>query len=67
MMAKPYVIYDQRIAGWCMLNGIKLIHMRQDKYEPTKNVYIFNTEQKDVKKIIENYREGRSRLEGLLF
>jgi hypothetical protein len=65
-MSKPYIVFDQRIAGWCMLNGVKLISIRPDKFEPTKNVFIFNNEAKDVKKIIENYREGRNRLEGLL-
>lgn len=66
-MSKPYVVYDQRIAGWCMLNGVKLINFRQDKYNPTKNVFVFNNENKDVEKVIKNYRECRSRLESLLF
>lgn len=50
-----------------MMNGVKMINFRQDKFEPTKNVFIFNNEVKDVKQIIENYREAKSNLNGLLF
>ena len=66
-MNKPYVVYDQRIAGWLMMNGVKLINFRPDKFEPTKNVFIFNNEVKNVEQIIKNYREARSNLDGLLF
>ncbi|MED4693803.1 DUF5659 domain-containing protein [Peribacillus frigoritolerans] len=38
---KDYVVFSQRMAGYLMLNGCRLLKLKVDKNEPTKYVYFF--------------------------
>ncbi|MDM5306321.1 DUF5659 domain-containing protein [Peribacillus frigoritolerans] len=38
---KDYVVFSQRMAGYLMMNGCRLLKLKNDKNEPTKFVYFF--------------------------
>ncbi|MFB4471804.1 DUF5659 domain-containing protein [Oceanobacillus caeni] len=38
---KDYVVFSQRMAGFLMLNGCRLLKVKPDKNKPTMNVYYF--------------------------
>lgn len=38
---RGFTVFSQRMAGFAMMNGCKLIKFRPDYYDNTKNVYIF--------------------------
>lgn len=55
---KDYVVFSQRMAGFLMLNGCKLLKVKNDYRTPTKFVYYFpNTDY--VMNIVEKYLELR--------
>lgn len=55
MHEKYYVIFSQKLAGYLMLNGIRLIFIRPDKHNENKNVFIFkNTD--ELKEKIKEYK-----------
>jgi hypothetical protein len=57
MKNKPYVIYDQRLAGFLMENDCRLIQLRPDRKCPTKNVFIFdNDDENRIPMLIEFYK-----------
>ncbi|MGE7216603.1 DUF5659 domain-containing protein [Priestia koreensis] len=56
---KDYVVFSQRMAGFLMLNGCRLLKIKPDKVTPTKFVYFFpNTEY--VKDFVAKYQLIRS-------
>ncbi|CAM3677258.1 DUF5659 domain-containing protein [Cytobacillus oceanisediminis] len=36
-----FVVFSQRLAGYLMMNGCKLLNMKADKRDSTKYVYFF--------------------------
>jgi hypothetical protein len=40
-MEKDYIVFSQKMAGFLMYNGCRLLKMKNAKYEPTKFVYFF--------------------------
>lgn len=64
-MEKDYVVFSQRMAGFLMMNGCRLLKIKNDINTPTKFVYYFpNTEY--VKSFVDQYlnkfnkRRGKS-------
>lgn len=51
---KKHVVFAQRVAGYLMLNGQKLITVDISKRNPNKNVFIFN-DTEELRKLISKY------------
>jgi hypothetical protein len=52
---KDYIVFSQKLAGYLMFNGCRLLKIKHDKETPTKFVYFFpNTEQ--VVGIVQKYK-----------
>lgn len=52
---KDYVVFSQRLAGWLMLYGCKLLKVDQSRHDSNKLIYFFpNTEY--VLKQVEEYK-----------
>jgi hypothetical protein len=56
MKNKPFVIYDQQLAGFLMENNCRLMQMRPDRKCPTKNVFIFDNDDNRIPLLIEFYK-----------
>lgn len=41
-MNKQYVVHSQKMAGWLMLRGNKLITVADNKRHPGYHIYVFN-------------------------
>lgn len=55
-----FVVFSQKLAGYLMWNGCRLLSIKPDKKEPTKFVYYFPN--KDfVMKHIEAYKNNNPR------
>jgi hypothetical protein len=55
-MKKEYVIFNQRLAGYLMMNGFVLKRLDKSKHKDSKmNVFIFN-ESENLLKTIEQYK-----------
>lgn len=40
-----YIVFSQKLAGYLMMNGCRLLKMKPDMNEPTKFVYFFKNEE----------------------
>ena len=57
-MNKKYVVFNQRLAGFLMMNGFPLKRMDKSRHENTnRNVFIFN-ESENLLKTIEIYKSS---------
>jgi hypothetical protein len=54
-MKKEYVIFNQRLAGFLMMNGFPLKHIERNELT-NKNLFFFN-ESDELFKTIKNYKE----------
>jgi hypothetical protein len=55
-MKKEYIIFNQRLAGFLMMNGFVLKRMEKSKYTDSKmNVFIFN-ESENLLEAINSYK-----------
>jgi hypothetical protein len=52
-MKTEYVVYNQRLAGFLMMNGFPLKHMSESNTGSNKNVFFFNKSDELFKKIKE--------------
>lgn len=41
MNTKDYIVFSQKMAGYLMFNGCRLLKLKQDVNEPNKFVYFF--------------------------
>lgn len=58
-MEKDYVVFSQRMAGFLMMNGCRLLRINNDYKTPTKFVYYFpNTDY--VHNIVQQYLKQRA-------
>lgn len=56
---KDFVVFSQRMAGFLMLNGCRLLKIKNDHNSPTKFVYYFPNNDY-VKSFVEYYLEQRN-------
>jgi hypothetical protein len=54
-MKKEYIIFNQKLAGFLMLNGFPLKHMEKSD-KTNKNIFFFN-ESVELFKKIQEYKE----------
>ncbi len=59
MYKDDFVIYSQKLAGFLMMNGVRLVTIRKDYIDETNNVFIFRTTDK-IPKLIEQYKRSIS-------
>ena len=53
-------IYNMRLAGYLMMNGIRIIRMEKNLGRPWRNVFIFE-DTDEVIKLIEIYKNEKSK------
>lgn len=41
-MSRDIIIMQQRMAGWLMYNGMKLLKVKKDLKDKNRNIYIFS-------------------------
>jgi hypothetical protein len=58
-MKKEYVVFNQRLAGFLMMNGFVLKRLDKSKFEDSnnRNVFVFN-ESENLLKTIEIYKSS---------
>ncbi len=60
MKGKYKCIYNMRLAGYLMMNGMRIIRMEKNLGRPWRNVFIFE-ETEELMKLIEIYKETKSK------
>ena len=60
MKEKYKCIYNMRLAGFLMMNGIRILRIDKNLGRPWRNVFIFE-DNKDIEKLIEAYKELKSK------
>lgn len=60
MKEKYKCIYNMRLAGYLMMNGMRIIRMEKNLGRPWRNVFIFE-ETEELMKLIEIYKETKSK------
>ena len=60
MKEKYKCIYNMRLAGYLMMNGIRIIRMEKNLGRPWRNVFIFE-ESDELTQLIEIYKETKSK------
>ena len=58
-MKKYKCIYNLRLAGFLMMNGLPILRIETNLGRPWRNVYLFEDNEK-IEKIIEIYKEQKS-------
>jgi len=51
---KDFVVFTQRLAGYLMFHGCRLIKLKRNKKDPKKYVYFF-PDNKRIKELIDHY------------
>lgn len=57
------LIKTQKLAGFLMMNGYKLLRMNDDKNNPIYKIYIFRNDD-GIELMIDKYKEQYGRKEG---
>lgn len=60
MKEKYKCIYNLRLAGFLMLNGIPIQRIERNLGRPWRNVYLFE-DKEEISKLIETYKEQKSK------
>lgn len=60
MKEKYKCIYNMRLAGYLMMNGIRILRMEKNQGRPWRNIFIFE-ETEELMKLIEIYKETKSK------
>lgn len=60
MKEKYKCIYNMRLAGYLMMNGMRIIRMEKNQGRPWRNVFIFE-DTDEVMKLIEIYKNEKSK------
>ena len=60
MKEKYKCIYNMRLAGYLMMNGMRIIRMEKNLGRPWRNVFIFE-DTDEVMKFIEIYKNEKSK------
>ena len=60
MKEKYKCIYNMRLAGFLMMNGIRILRMDKNLGRPWRNIFIFE-DNENVDKLIETYKELKSK------
>ena len=60
MKEKYKCIYNLRLAGFLMLNGIPIQRIERNLGRPWRNVYLFE-DKVEISKLIETYKEQKSK------
>lgn len=56
MEEKDYIVFSQKMAGYLMYNGCRLLKIKPDTNNPTKFVYFFPNKD-HVLKHVEEYKQ----------
>ena len=57
---KQKYIYNMRLAGYLMINGIRIIRIEKNIGRPWRNVFVFEDTDK-LKQLIEIYKDQKSK------
>lgn len=60
MEEKYKCIYNMRLAGFLMMNGMRILRVDKNFSRPWRKVFIFENS-KDIEKLIETYKELKSK------
>ena len=60
MKEKYKCIYNLRLAGFLMMNGIPIQRIERNLGRPWRNVYLFE-DKEEISKLIETYKEQKSK------
>lgn len=60
MKEKYQCIYNMRLAGYLMLNGIPIQRIEKNLGRPWRNVFLFENTEK-ISKLIKDYKEQKSK------
>ncbi|WP_027398374.1 DUF5659 domain-containing protein [Anaerovorax odorimutans] len=55
-LKKPFMVFSDKLAAFLLINNIKLLRVRPDIQDFSKNVYIFKNSS-EIETLIEDYNE----------
>ena len=55
-LKKPFMVFSDKLAAYLIFNQVKLLKVRPDIQDFSKNVYIFKN-MKEIETLIEEYNE----------
>lgn len=57
-MKQDRYIFSQKLAGLLMLKGFVLKYMKPDKYNPSRNIFVFN-DSEELKKVLDEFKREK--------